>query len=88
MIRPANTAPARALEGARREILQHLARRGPAPMAELPSTWPMTRHLTRLVVRDLRRDGLLASARRIEDRAPVLVLTETGRRVMGAAEDS
>ena len=88
MIRPANTAPARALEEARRAILDHVAREGPVPVAELPSAWPLTRHHARLVVRDLSRDGLLAFARRIEDRAPVLVLTETGRRAMGAAGDS
>lgn len=88
MIRPATTAPARALEEARRAILDHLAHQGPVPLAELPSAWPLTRHHTRLVVRDLSRDGLLAFARRIEDRAPVLVLTDTGRRATGAAEDS
>lgn len=83
MIRPNGTRRAGALETARRQVLGQVARRGAVPLAELATGWPQTRHQTRLVVRDLSRDGLVAFARRLEDRAPVLALTDDGRQTLG-----
>lgn len=88
MIKPDETAQARALEAARRQILEHVARSGPVPVTSLPVRWPLTRHQARLVVRDLSRDGMVSFARRIQDRTPVLAITDTGRRALGTAEDS
>jgi DNA-binding MarR family transcriptional regulator len=88
MIRPNVTRQAWAVETARRQVLAQVARRGPVPLAELATAWPHTRHQTRLVVRDLSRDGLVAFARRLEDRAPVLALTADGRRALGVAGTS
>lgn len=88
MIRPTMTPRARALETARRQVLEQVARRGTVPLAELATGWPHTRHHARLVVRDLSRDGLVAFARRLEDRAPVLALTDDGRRTLGVDRPS
>lgn len=88
MIRPLDTQQAGALEAARRRILEHVARNGAVPVADLPARWPLTRHHARLVARDLALDGLVSLANRIEDRTPVLTLTDTGRRTLGTAEHS
>lgn len=88
MIKPSSSPQAKALEAVRRSILGHVARTGPVPVSSLPVRWPLTRHHVRLVVRDLSRDGLVSFARRIDDRAPVLALTDEGRRLAGESEDT
>lgn len=88
MIRPSVTPQARALETARRQVLEEVARHGTVALSELPAGWPHTRHHVRLVVQDLSRDGMVAFARRIGDRAPVLALTDDGRRALGRKKAS
>lgn len=83
MVRPDMTPRASALDTARRQVLEQVAGRGPVPLAELATGWPHTRHHARLAARDLSRDGLVAFATRLEDRAPVLALTDHGRRTLG-----
>lgn len=82
MIKPDNTAEARALDAVRHRFLTHIARHGPVPVARLPVRWPLTRYHARLVVRDLSRDGLVCFARTVDERATVLALTDAGRRVV------
>lgn len=82
MIKPHDTREAGALETARRRILEHVARNGAVPLTDLPSRWPLTRHHVRLVARDLALDGMVSMATRLGDRAPVLAITDTGRRTL------
>ena len=82
MIKPDDTPEGRALDAVRHRFLAHIARHGPVPVAEMPVRWPLTRYHARRVIRDLSREGLICFARRVEGRAPVLTLTDAGRRAV------
>lgn len=70
-----------ALDAAGRQLLEQVARTGPLPPGELPRRWPMTRHLSRLLVRALAREGLVEHTRE-NGGPPRLALTEAGKAVL------
>ena len=82
MIHSATTIQPGVLAEARRSLLGHVAQNGPLPMVALPARWPMTRHLARKVVLDLRRDGLVAFSGGGPGSPPLLEVTEAGRRTV------
>lgn len=86
MIRTARTKPARALEEARRRVLEEVDRAGGLPIQELPRGWPLTRHHVRMLVRDLARDGLLTTTRDPGTRLPRVSLTPAGRRAIAGPD--
>ena len=74
------------LDAWKAEILETLARTGPATVAEIPRAWPRTRQITRGLVDALIREGLVAPCRasgRLEHRVE---LTEAGRRAAFGAD--
>lgn len=82
MIKTARTEPARALEAARRQVLEQVARASAVPVQELPRGWPLTRHHVRMLVQDLSREGLLTSVREPGATLPRVSLTPAGHRAL------
>lgn len=84
MIRTASSrrSATRAVEAARRMLLEQIDRAGPVAPARIRAGWPLTGHHVRIVLNDLIRDGLVASDRGGRGRVPRVSLTRAGHEAL------
>jgi len=73
------------LEERARALLFEIARRPVTPLAELPTTWPRTRHQVRLLMNALVRTGLVVE-RAVAGGGSTVELTDLGRLALSPPE--